>query len=63
MGIEDSIQHAEKTGDLIAFGRAFLSNPDLPERIRNGYALNNADFATFYTNGPEGYTDYPFHKN
>ncbi|KAI8877191.1 FMN-linked oxidoreductase [Backusella circina FSU 941] len=62
MGIEDSIQHSEKTGDLIAFGRAFLANPDLPERIRNGYTLNNPDGATFYTNGPEGYTDYPFYK-
>jgi len=46
-------------GDLIAFGRAALANPDLPERLRKGAALNEADPDTFYTPGPEGYTDYP----
>ena len=45
--------------DLIAVGRPFLANPDAVERIRTGAALNPPDFATFYTPGPKGYTDYP----
>ena len=45
--------------DAVAFGTAFLANPDLPERIRRGVALNAPDPATFYTPGPQGYTDYP----
>ncbi|MGD9387608.1 MAG: alkene reductase [Gammaproteobacteria bacterium] len=46
--------------DLIAVGRDFLANPDLPRRWREGLALNTPDPETFYTPGPEGYTDYPF---
>lgn len=45
--------------DAVAFGTAFLANPDLPERLRRGAALNSPDPATFYTPGPAGYTDYP----
>lgn len=45
--------------DLIAFGRWFLSNPDLPERLRSGAALNVYDRTTFYGGGSQGYTDYP----
>lgn len=45
--------------DAVAFGTAFLANPDLPERIRLGAPLNQPDPATFYTPGPRGYTDYP----
>ena len=45
--------------DLIAFGRPFLANPDLVERMRAEAALNAPDMATFYTPGPKGYTDYP----
>lgn len=45
--------------DLVAFGRAFLANPDLVERMRDGLPLNPPDFATFYTPGAKGYTDYP----
>ncbi len=45
--------------DLVAFGRWYLSNPDLPERIRQGTSLNIYDRETFYTNGAVGYTDYP----
>ncbi len=45
--------------DAVAFGTAFLANPDLPERLRRGTALNSPDPATFYTPGPAGYTDYP----
>lgn len=45
--------------DAVAFGTAFLANPDLPERIRAGAELNAADATTFYTPGAKGYTDYP----
>lgn len=45
--------------DAVAFGTAFLANPDLPERIQAGAELNAPNPATFYTPGPEGYTDYP----
>ncbi|MEW6131595.1 MAG: alkene reductase [Pseudomonadota bacterium] len=45
--------------DAVAFGASFLANPDLPARIRAGAALNPPDPATFYTQGAEGYTDYP----
>jgi N-ethylmaleimide reductase len=45
--------------DLIAFGRKFLANPDLPERFRLGAPLNADDPATYYGGGAKGYTDYP----
>lgn len=45
--------------DLVAFGRPFIANPDLPVRLRTGVNLAEPDQATFYTPGPEGYSDYP----
>ncbi|MEO8667828.1 MAG: alkene reductase [Bauldia sp.] len=45
--------------DAAAFGRWFVSNPDLPERLWNQWPLNEADRATFYTQAAEGYVDYP----
>lgn len=45
--------------DLIAFGRAFIGNPDLVERFASGARLNVADRDTYYTGGQRGYTDYP----
>jgi N-ethylmaleimide reductase len=45
--------------DLIAFGKLFISNPDLVERFRRGAPLNAFDKATFYGGGAKGYTDYP----
>ncbi len=45
--------------DAIAFGRPFLANPDLPARLRNGVALNKDNPATWYSQGPDGYIDYP----
>jgi N-ethylmaleimide reductase len=45
--------------DLIAFGRSFLANPDLVDRIEQHAPLNQVDFTTLYTPGPKGYTDYP----
>jgi len=45
--------------DLFCFGRAFLANPDLVERLQVGADLNEPDAATFYGGGAKGYTDYP----
>ncbi len=45
-------------GDLVAFGRPFISNPDLVEKLRNDSPLASPDFNTFYTPGEKGYTDY-----
>jgi N-ethylmaleimide reductase len=45
--------------DLIAFGRKFLANPDLPARFRRRAALNPDDPTTYYGGGAKGYTDYP----
>lgn len=45
--------------DAVAFGTSYLANPDLPERIRAKAPLNAPNPATFYTEGPVGYTDYP----
>ena len=50
---------ADGRADAIAWGRAFIANPDLPERFRRGAALTKDNFKTWYTPGPEGYTDYP----
>ena len=54
---EEDLQ--EQRGDLIAMGRPWLANPDLAERIKAGAEWNEPDQDTFYTPGPEGYTDYP----
>jgi N-ethylmaleimide reductase len=45
--------------DLVAFGRHFISNPDLPERLRRGLPLSPYDRSTFYGGDARGYTDYP----
>ncbi|MGL4262388.1 MAG: alkene reductase [Afipia sp.] len=45
--------------DLIAFGKPFISNPDLVERLKLGAPLNDFDKTTFYGGGAKGYTDYP----
>lgn len=50
---------AEGSLDAVAFGTAYLANPDLPARIRAGAPLNAPNPATFYSPGPEGYNDYP----
>jgi len=49
--------------DLVAFGRHFVANPDLPERVRLGLPLNEYDRSTFYTFDARGYTDYPFYRD
>jgi N-ethylmaleimide reductase len=47
--------------DAIAFGRIFISNPDLPRRLQHGYPLTPYNRATFYGGEEKGYTDYPVH--
>ncbi|CCH59055.1 hypothetical protein TBLA_0B02130 [Henningerozyma blattae CBS 6284] len=47
---------------LVAHGRFFIANPDLVERLENGLPLTKYDRSTFYTQGKEGYTDYPTYK-
>lgn len=49
----------EGRADGIAFGRPYIANPDLVERLRTGAPLAKDDMATWYSRGPEGYTDYP----
>ena len=50
---------SDNKADLAAFGRPFISNPDLVSRLRSGAALTPPDMSTFYTPGEAGYTDYP----
>ncbi|MCJ0765631.1 alkene reductase [Variovorax terrae] len=45
--------------DLVAFGKPFIANPDLPRRLRENAPLNEGDRSTFYGGGARGYTDYP----
>lgn len=58
----ESAQAALESGalDLVAFGRPFIANPDLVERMKNGWPIATPDRATFYGNsGEKGYVDYP----
>jgi 2,4-dienoyl-CoA reductase-like NADH-dependent reductase (Old Yellow Enzyme family) len=50
---------ASGLADAISFGRPFISNPDLVERLRRGADIAPDNFKTWYSPGPEGYTDYP----
>lgn len=52
---------ADETGNLIAIGRAFIANPDIVERLKNGWPLNKYNPQTFYGGDHVGYTDYPFY--
>jgi N-ethylmaleimide reductase len=53
---------AQGRADAVAFGRAFISNPDLGRRLRENLPLAKANSATFYGGGAEGYTDYPTYE-
>jgi N-ethylmaleimide reductase len=58
---ESAIQTIDSgDADLVAFGKLFVSNPDLVERFRQDGPLNNPDKSTFYHGGRKGYIDYPF---
>jgi len=48
-----------EANDLVAFGKPFISNPDLVRRLREGAPLNQWDKNTFYGGGEAGYIDYP----
>ena len=48
--------------DIIAFGRIFISNPDLPRRLQHGFPITPYNRATFYGGDAEGYTDYPAYR-
>jgi 2,4-dienoyl-CoA reductase-like NADH-dependent reductase (Old Yellow Enzyme family) len=50
---------ASGLADAISFGRPFISNPDLVSRLRQGAQVAPDNFKTWYSPGPEGYTDYP----
>lgn len=54
-----SARVSEGKADLVAFGRPFISNPDLVERLKRGAALAALNPVTLYGGGAEGYTDYP----
>ena len=45
--------------DAVAFGKAFIANPDLVRRLAENAPLNDRDMSTFYAPGPHGYVDYP----
>ncbi|TIB01804.1 hypothetical protein E3P92_01309 [Wallemia ichthyophaga] len=50
-------RRAEEFDEIVAFGKHFVSNPDLPERLRNGWPLNEPDSTTYYSGGEKGYTE------
>ena len=52
-------QSLREGADLVAFGKPFIANPDLVERLRRGGPFNPPDKSTFYGGGEKGYTDYP----
>ncbi|KAH9476285.1 Chanoclavine-I aldehyde reductase fgaOx3 [Psilocybe cubensis] len=61
--LETGLKTAEQKGDLVAFGRHYISNPDLPFRLKNALEIQKGDRSTYYSQGktdPKGYTDYPF---
>jgi N-ethylmaleimide reductase len=60
-GAEAIVQSGD--ADLVAFGRHFIANPDLPERLRAHLPLNAYDRNTFYYGGAKGYADYPFYND
>ncbi|KAJ7097540.1 hypothetical protein C8R44DRAFT_811591 [Mycena epipterygia] len=58
-----AVEFADKKDDIIVFGRPFISNPDLPDRLLHDIPLNAYDRTRFYgpaTTDPKGFTDYPF---
>ncbi len=61
----DTAEATVANGDatLIAFGRHFIANPDLPKRIELGFPFNRYDRSTFYGFEPRGYTDYPAYNH
>ncbi|TPX61785.1 hypothetical protein SpCBS45565_g07153 [Spizellomyces sp. 'palustris'] len=62
--LKENADEAIQSGyaDLVAFGRWYLANPDFVERLRKDLPLNKYHRPTFYSNGAEGYVDYPFYE-
>jgi N-ethylmaleimide reductase len=56
-GAQSALEAGE--ADAVAFGKPFISNPDLVERFRRGAPLADGDPSTFYGGGEKGYVDYP----
>lgn len=54
---------ASGLGDLIGFGQGWMANPDLDQRMRNGWQLERPRLEFYYTQGSEGYTDYPVYAD
>jgi len=52
---------ASGRADAVAFGRPFIANPDLVDRLKNDLPIAESDIRTWYTPGPQGYVDYPRH--
>jgi N-ethylmaleimide reductase len=52
----------EAFADLVAFGRPYIANPDLVERLATDAPLADVDWKTVYASGPRGYTDYPTYQ-
>ncbi|RKK84266.1 hypothetical protein BFJ69_g2050 [Fusarium oxysporum] len=59
---EKALHHTSETDDLVAFGRHFIPNPDLPARIKNGWSLTKYDRSVFYEVNEVGYSDYPVYN-
>lgn len=61
----ETAENALKTrvADAVAFGKPFIANPDLVQRLKTGAPLNELDTTSLYSGGSEGYTDYPFLKH
>lgn len=53
----------ENKADAVAWGRYYISTPDIVERVKRGLPFNDFNMDTFYSDGAEGYTDYPFLKD
>ncbi|CAO3664741.1 unnamed protein product [Umbelopsis ramanniana] len=63
--LESAVAAANKyDNDVVVFGRMFISNPDLPLRLKNGWELTSYNRSTFYKNqSPDGYIDYPTYES
>ncbi|NYH51061.1 N-ethylmaleimide reductase [Nocardiopsis arvandica] len=62
-GRDDADHWLGQGADLISFGRSFISNPDLVERLRTGLAIAPVDEADFYQGGDRGYLTYPAYQH
>ncbi|TIB72627.1 FMN-linked oxidoreductase [Wallemia mellicola] len=60
--LDKASKRAEERDEIIAFGKYFIANPDLPDRAAKDLPIVKADVNTFYGGGRNGYTDYPFYK-